>query len=155
HVSRKSGFRRNRPFAADGRCRAPSRDLLLERHARSDVDACPGTWHHIAHRSHVSSEWCVSKRPVECDLRAARSARWYDRGLRRLERYPEGSRRTQVFLGLASAGVEPKFQEGVAMPTIAPDENTVASIDWQQNDLYRFFAVVFAPPTRKCFDLLS
>jgi len=41
------------------------------------------------------------------------------------------------------------------MPMIAPDENAVNSIDWQQNDLYRFFAFVFAPPTRECFDLLS
>jgi len=41
------------------------------------------------------------------------------------------------------------------MPIIAPEESTVTSIDWQQNDLYRFFAFVFAPPTRECFDLLS
>ncbi|HTT19052.1 MAG TPA: molecular chaperone TorD family protein [Candidatus Sulfotelmatobacter sp.] len=41
------------------------------------------------------------------------------------------------------------------MPIISPEENTVISIDWQQNDLYRFFALVFAPPTRKCFGLLS
>jgi DMSO reductase family type II enzyme chaperone len=41
------------------------------------------------------------------------------------------------------------------MPIIAPEENTGISIDWQQNDLYRFFAFVFAPPTRECFDLLS
>ena len=41
------------------------------------------------------------------------------------------------------------------MLTIAPDEKAVASIDWQQTDLYRFFAFVFAPPTRECFDLLS
>lgn len=41
------------------------------------------------------------------------------------------------------------------MPRIAADENPVTSIDWQQNDLYRFFAFVFAPPTRECFDLLS
>lgn len=41
------------------------------------------------------------------------------------------------------------------MPTIAPDKNAVSLIDWQQNDLYRFFAFVFAPPTRECFDLLS
>ena len=41
------------------------------------------------------------------------------------------------------------------MPIIAPEENTVISIDWQQNDLYRFFALVFAPPTHECFDLLS
>jgi DMSO reductase family type II enzyme chaperone len=41
------------------------------------------------------------------------------------------------------------------MPIVAPEENAVASIDWQQNDLYRFFAFVFAPPSRECFDLLS
>jgi len=41
------------------------------------------------------------------------------------------------------------------MPIVAPHENAVTSIDWQQNDLYRFFAFVFAPPTRECFDLLS
>ena len=41
------------------------------------------------------------------------------------------------------------------MPMIAPDQDAVNSIDWQQNDLYRFFAFVFAPPTRQCFDLLS
>ena len=41
------------------------------------------------------------------------------------------------------------------MPMIAPDENGVNSIDWQQNDLYRFFSLVFASPTRACFDLLS
>jgi DMSO reductase family type II enzyme chaperone len=38
---------------------------------------------------------------------------------------------------------------------IAARENAVNSIDWQQNDLYRFFSFVFAPPTRECFDLLS
>ena len=38
---------------------------------------------------------------------------------------------------------------------IGADENAVNSIDWQQNDLYRFFAFAFAPPTRECFDLLS
>jgi DMSO reductase family type II enzyme chaperone len=41
------------------------------------------------------------------------------------------------------------------MPMIAPDQNAANSIEWQQNDLYRFFAFVFAPPTRECFDLLS
>lgn len=41
------------------------------------------------------------------------------------------------------------------MPITAPEENTVTSIDWQQNDLYRFFAFVFAPPTQQCFGLLS
>jgi DMSO reductase family type II enzyme chaperone len=28
-------------------------------------------------------------------------------------------------------------------------------IDWQQNDLYRFFALVFAPPTHECFNFLA
>jgi DMSO reductase family type II enzyme chaperone len=41
------------------------------------------------------------------------------------------------------------------MPIIAPEENTVITIDWQQNDLYRFFAFIFAPPTQECFRLLS
>ena len=41
------------------------------------------------------------------------------------------------------------------MPIIAADENAITPIDWRQNDLYRFFAFVFAPPTRECFDLLS
>lgn len=41
------------------------------------------------------------------------------------------------------------------MPMMVADENEVTSIDWQQNDLYRFFAFVFAPPTRECFNLLS
>jgi DMSO reductase family type II enzyme chaperone len=39
--------------------------------------------------------------------------------------------------------------------TIAADENAVTPINWQQNDLYRFFAFVFAPPSRQCFNLLS
>lgn len=41
------------------------------------------------------------------------------------------------------------------MLTSVPAENGVTSIDWEQNDLYRFFAFVFAPPTRECFHLLS
>jgi DMSO reductase family type II enzyme chaperone len=41
------------------------------------------------------------------------------------------------------------------MPTIAPNETAVTSIDWQQNDLYRFFAFAFAPPTQECFGLMS
>jgi DMSO reductase family type II enzyme chaperone len=41
------------------------------------------------------------------------------------------------------------------MPIIAPDKRAVSLIDWQYNDLYRFFAFVFAPPTREHFDLLS
>lgn len=41
------------------------------------------------------------------------------------------------------------------MPIIASEEKTITSVDWQQSDLYRFFALIFAPPTRQCFDLLS
>ena len=41
------------------------------------------------------------------------------------------------------------------MPTTAADETAIALIDWQQTDLYRFFALVFAPPSRQCFELLS
>jgi DMSO reductase family type II enzyme chaperone len=41
------------------------------------------------------------------------------------------------------------------MLTIVPDEKAVTSIDCQQNDLYRFFAFVFASPTSECFDVLS
>jgi DMSO reductase family type II enzyme chaperone len=41
------------------------------------------------------------------------------------------------------------------MLKIAADENAVTPIDWQQTDLYRFFAMVFAPPTHECFDFLA
>jgi DMSO reductase family type II enzyme chaperone len=40
------------------------------------------------------------------------------------------------------------------MPSLIADERSVALIDWEQADLYRFFALVFAPPTRLCFTLL-
>src|ERR1043166_9392909 len=39
------------------------------------------------------------------------------------------------------------------MPVIA-SESAVTSIIWQENDLYRFFAFIFAPPTQECFGLL-
>jgi len=41
------------------------------------------------------------------------------------------------------------------MPTIAADETVVTPMDWQQADLYRFFARVFGPPTRECFNVLA
>jgi DMSO reductase family type II enzyme chaperone len=41
------------------------------------------------------------------------------------------------------------------MPMITSEKNAVSSIDWRQTDLYRFFAFIFAQPTRECFDLLS
>jgi DMSO reductase family type II enzyme chaperone len=41
------------------------------------------------------------------------------------------------------------------MLKIAADENAVTPIDWQQTDLYRFFAMVFAPPAHECFNFLA
>jgi DMSO reductase family type II enzyme chaperone len=41
------------------------------------------------------------------------------------------------------------------MITINAERNTAGAVDWQQTDLYRFFALVFSPPTRGCFDFLS
>ena len=41
------------------------------------------------------------------------------------------------------------------MATIAQEDNAAVSVDWQQTDLYRFFAFVFAPPTHECFNFLS
>ena len=41
------------------------------------------------------------------------------------------------------------------MATIAQEDNTAAVVDWQRTDLYRFFALVFAPPTHECFNFLS
>jgi DMSO reductase family type II enzyme chaperone len=41
------------------------------------------------------------------------------------------------------------------MPTIAAAETATTPIDWKQNDLYRFFAFVLAPPSQDRFDFLS
>jgi len=41
------------------------------------------------------------------------------------------------------------------MPTTAADRTAAAPIDWKQNDLYRFFVFVLAPPSRERFDFLS
>ncbi|MBZ5720154.1 MAG: molecular chaperone TorD family protein [Acidobacteriia bacterium] len=41
------------------------------------------------------------------------------------------------------------------MATITAEHETTGSIDWQQTDLYRFFALIFAPPTQQCFNFLS
>jgi DMSO reductase family type II enzyme chaperone len=41
------------------------------------------------------------------------------------------------------------------MPTITANKAATSTIDWQRNDLYRFFAFVFGPPSRQCFELLS
>ena len=38
---------------------------------------------------------------------------------------------------------------GTAISTVHP------VVDWEQTDLYRFFALVFCPPSRECFELLS
>jgi DMSO reductase family type II enzyme chaperone len=41
------------------------------------------------------------------------------------------------------------------MPTNLAHNPVPDVIDWQQTDLYRFFAQVFAPPTRQCFSFLA
>ncbi|MBZ5681080.1 MAG: molecular chaperone TorD family protein [Acidobacteriia bacterium] len=41
------------------------------------------------------------------------------------------------------------------MPTSTANENAVTPAEWQRTDLYRFFAWVFARPTRECFNFLS
>lgn len=41
------------------------------------------------------------------------------------------------------------------MPAIAADRQVAAPIDWQQTDLYRFFARIFGPPTHECFEFLA
>ena len=41
------------------------------------------------------------------------------------------------------------------MTSIATTDNTAATFDWRQIDLYRFFALVFSPPTHECFNFLS
>jgi DMSO reductase family type II enzyme chaperone len=41
------------------------------------------------------------------------------------------------------------------MPSLVADERSLSLFDWEQADLYRFFALVFAPPTRLCFNLLA
>ena len=37
----------------------------------------------------------------------------------------------------------------------ATHQQTAVSMNWEQTDLYRFFARVFAPPSRDCFDFLA
>lgn len=41
------------------------------------------------------------------------------------------------------------------MPSILGEQKSTNIIDWQQTDLYRFFAVVFGPPTRECFNFFA
>jgi DMSO reductase family type II enzyme chaperone len=41
------------------------------------------------------------------------------------------------------------------MANVVVEDSTASSVDWQQTDLYRFFALVFARPTREAFDFLS
>jgi len=37
----------------------------------------------------------------------------------------------------------------------ATNQQTAVSMNWEQTDLYRFFARVFAPPSRDCFEFLA
>jgi len=41
------------------------------------------------------------------------------------------------------------------MATMTQEDSRAALVDWRQTDLYRFFALVFAPPTHECFNFLS
>src|SRR5215467_4172342 len=41
------------------------------------------------------------------------------------------------------------------MLDIAAERETAASMNWAQTDLYRFFARLFAPPSRECFEFLA
>ncbi|MBZ5538315.1 MAG: molecular chaperone TorD family protein [Acidobacteriia bacterium] len=41
------------------------------------------------------------------------------------------------------------------MPRIAAEKTTLAPIDWRQNDLYRFFAFLFASPSKDRYHFLS
>jgi DMSO reductase family type II enzyme chaperone len=43
----------------------------------------------------------------------------------------------------------------VVLATITTEDDAAGSVEWQQTDLYRFFALVFAPPTPACFNFLS
>jgi len=43
----------------------------------------------------------------------------------------------------------------MVMTSITPTDNTAATFDWRQTDLYRFFALVFSSPTHECFNFLS
>jgi len=43
----------------------------------------------------------------------------------------------------------------VVVPDIAANETANAPLDWEQTDLYRFFAFALAPPSRQRFDFLS
>lgn len=41
------------------------------------------------------------------------------------------------------------------MPAVAAHEQMAVRTDWQETDLYRFFARVFGPPSRECFEALA
>jgi DMSO reductase family type II enzyme chaperone len=44
---------------------------------------------------------------------------------------------------------------GAVVPNIAANETVVASLDWKQIDLYRFFAFALARPSHERFEFLS
>jgi len=41
------------------------------------------------------------------------------------------------------------------MLDVATDQHIAASMNWEQTDLYRFFARVFSPPSHECFGFLA
>src|SRR5215468_8793884 len=41
------------------------------------------------------------------------------------------------------------------MQDVATDRQSAAPVNWEQTDLYRFFARMFSPPSRECFEFLA
>jgi DMSO reductase family type II enzyme chaperone len=41
------------------------------------------------------------------------------------------------------------------MATVTAEDNTAGLVEWQETDLYRFFALVFASPSHECFNFLA
>jgi len=48
-----------------------------------------------------------------------------------------------------------KHRSGTTITPAKSVDAATAAIDWQQIDLYRFFALMFAPPTAECFSFLA
>jgi DMSO reductase family type II enzyme chaperone len=55
---------------------------------------------------------------------------------------------------MAGTGVN-ETEMGLFMPGVVVDERAAVLTDWEQTDLYRFFARVFAPPSQECFAFLT
>ncbi len=51
--------------------------------------------------------------------------------------------------------MDEELASGPIAPRIVAGGEVAIPIDWVQTDLYRFFAIVFGPPSRRCFDFLA